>query len=123
MLHRLFTMVVVPHQRYVVEDRIRFVSHLSPHRHMHILRLFAQLRAVLVHQQRQVHERRRGETKGRVEGEMLGHRWEPLFATEDMCDSHEMVIHDAGQVVRRPAIRLHQDWVVNSKVGLEEEAA
>ena len=45
---------------------------------------------------------------------MLGSRTDPLFASHDMGDAHQVVIHHRGEVIGRHAVGFDQNRIVDS---------
>lgn len=72
----------------------------------------AQLLAVLSAEEAGVGEGGRGPVEGVVEGDVLGRGDEPLGASDDVGDVHEVVVDDVGEVVGRVAVSLDEDEVV-----------
>lgn len=72
---------------------------------------FGEFAAVAVEQQRQVSVRRRTPAQRGEQLQVFGGGDQPLRATKHMTDTHVMVVHHAGQVVRGESVGLQDDWV------------
>ena len=59
-----------------------------------------------------------------VEQDVFWGAWQPFFAADDVRDAHEMIIHNAGEMIGREAILFHEDLVIDCVGGrVSREAA
>ena len=81
--------------------------------------------AVGLEQQRQVGKTGHGvlPAKGTVEQHMQGSTGQPLFATDDMGDFHEMVVDDVGQMIGGQLVGTLEEHLVVEDVALDDHIA
>ena len=104
------------HEREVVEHRLGQVAGPAVEVQAHRILALRDLRAVGVAQQRQVAEDGLRPPEAVVEDDVLGERREPLLRPDHVGDPHQVVVDDVRQVVRREAVALQQDLVVDLRV-------
>ncbi len=98
--------------------RPRHASHAKPAAthdivlHGDIPTALAQLAPICIDEQGQVPEIRRPDAERVIQLHMLGRRGQPLFAAQDVRDTHRVVVDDAREVVRREAVALEENEVV-----------
>ncbi len=83
---------------------------------------FGELGAVGPEDRRHVNELRRLPAEGPEDEDVPGQAGDPLFASEDVRDLHQVIVHHGRQVVGGVAVRLQDHEVVERGV-LEDDLA
>ena len=48
---------------------------------------------------------------------MFRHRVQPLFAAQNVCNSHQMIVHHDGQMIGRHTVGFYQHLHIDLRVG------
>lgn len=72
---------------------------------------------------RQMSESGRRPAKGGIQADVLGRAGNPFFATQDVGNLHQVIIHDVGEVISGEAVAFDEDEIILLRIWIGDGAA